>query len=391
MSGERSDAATRRKGAANVPAIRPHGAPLSGPPRPVDPLTKFLTWWRRELLACIPAPVLSALSWMRGRRPTLIAQSVDDRLQLETLGRRRRVAHGPLDALSPRQLIRLRRNVRRKRLDVVLAAPSDRALRQKVTLPLSAEADLNQVLFYELERLTPFRANELYYSFEIRRRRPNAGALDVMLIYAPRAELDRRLWELSSAGLPAKRIDLLMRDGQPRGYNLLRDIVRDRGWDLGPALALAATIALIATCAVWTGVALHRQEAQVEALSDAVFIARRAAFAQERAAAPQALGDDAGALAEAYALKSAAPSATAILHDLSAALPDGTWLQSLRFDDGALQLTGMSDDASGLIAVFEAHARFEEPDFRAPITTDPETGLQRFSLSVARSRPEPVR
>ncbi|MEO1460570.1 MAG: hypothetical protein AAFV49_23845, partial [Pseudomonadota bacterium] len=135
----------------------------------------------------------------------------------------RRVAPlGPLDAMPGRQRRRLATALRRGRAVLVLGLPAGRVVRRRVALPLAAAEDLEGVLAYEFDRLTPFRRDEVHVHATIARRRTDSGRLDVDLAFAPRAALAPFRAALAAAGLaPLSRIDILDAGGRPAGLNLL--------------------------------------------------------------------------------------------------------------------------------------------------------------------------
>ena len=53
---------------------------------------------------------------------------------------------------------------------VVLRLPAGQVLEQSVALPLAAERDPERVLHYELDRLTPFAPDEVYWGWTVARR-----------------------------------------------------------------------------------------------------------------------------------------------------------------------------------------------------------------------------
>ncbi len=51
--------------------------------------------------------------------------------------------------------------------EVVLCLPKDKALTRALTLPLAAEENLREVLAFEMNRQTPFRADQVYYDYMV--------------------------------------------------------------------------------------------------------------------------------------------------------------------------------------------------------------------------------
>ncbi|MGF1502345.1 MAG: PilN domain-containing protein [Paracoccaceae bacterium] len=339
---------------------------------------RFLDWWGRELSALVPSGLRRALAPGVIR---LAAVPSSEGLVLERHDRRVRRL-GPLARLGRKKRARLARDAARCRLLPLLAVPQDRVVTREVSLPGAAAEDLAGVLGFEIDRLTPFRARELYYAFRMARTRPETGKIDVALVFAPRADLDPFLEEMRKAGLQAAAIDVLEPTGRLAGLDLLPPAETARTpWTARLSAGLAAAALLLG--GAWGWLEWSAAEREAEALRDAVFQARRAAIALARPATP-AVAE--GAALTAWRRREATPLALETVAHITEILPDDTWLESLTLEDGRVDMSGQSANATDLIRRFEAHPAFTRPEFRAPITRTgdgADGGAERFLLTVA--------
>lgn len=69
------------------------------------------------------------------------------------------------------------------------------------------------------------------------------------------------------------------------------------------------------------------------------------------------------------------------LRELSRLLPEGTWISSYSYQDGAVTVVGLSQSASPLQKSVEDSALFKEAQWTSSITKDP-SGKDRFSLKA---------
>ncbi|HAS52555.1 MAG TPA: hypothetical protein DCS21_12770 [Gammaproteobacteria bacterium] len=133
---------------------------------------------------------------------------------------------------------------------IVLQLPAERALNRVVTLPMAAAANLRQVLGYEMDRLTPFSASQLYYDALIVERHPEQRRIRVELSALPRSEVDTALGNLAALGVAPDVVEVT---GSRPGLNLLPNEKRPRRrvWPrrlrnaliaVSLSLALAATV-----------------------------------------------------------------------------------------------------------------------------------------------------
>ena len=120
--------------------------------------------------------------------------------------------------------------------------------------------------------------------------------------------------------------------------------------------------------------------------------ARRVAFegqiAERRVAMLSGRGSIADeALAGLEARKRATPSGVIVLEALSQTLPDDTFLNELRIEDGKVQISGLTRDAPALIRLIEQSRHFTHATFYAPTTRAPTENAERFHIEA---RIEPV-
>ena len=82
---------------------------------------------------------------------------------------------------------------------VIGLSPRD-VLRKKIVLPAAVEENFLQALGYDLDRHTPFKADELYYDATVVDRTPARGTITVDLAAARRAVVDPLLRHVATWG-----------------------------------------------------------------------------------------------------------------------------------------------------------------------------------------------
>ncbi|CAA7621443.1 PilN domain-containing protein [Magnetospirillum sp. UT-4] len=257
---------------------------------------------------------------------------------------------GELAALVPPGLARLGRT--RPLL------PRDSALVRRLTLPLAAEQDLRRVLEFEMDRLTPFTADQLCFDALVERRDPARGHLVVLLAAAPRARAEAAAGRgrLGVEGLPAA-IDLM------------------RGRRRRPGIALAVVAALAVAALV---LPFQRQAGRQAAAEQQLETARAAAAAAER----QRRQVDGLLAAERLAVgRGGRPTALETVEALSVLLPDDCWLHSLTLTAEGLEFAATAAAAGQVLRLVEDSPLFEAAVFRAPVSSDPGVG-DRFALAA---------
>jgi general secretion pathway protein L len=351
----------------------------------------FFSWWFSELQGMVPERLSRLLS---PPVDELVLEPVGDRLVL----RRRSTAGerelGAVDLdlddpdLAKASLRPLLAGLDLRRMAVALRVPADRALRKLVDLPAAAEENLRQVLSFEMDRLTPFAADNVYYDVRVLSRDAESRRIRTELTVLPRAAVDPTVAALRRLGLQADAVAL------PRGSDSKRPPWRvplsnggDRRRIPWLPLILLALAALMLAAAVW--VALDRRQQRLDALQRAVASARAEADESRRLQEEIArLSNEGDFIVDR---KRERPPAVEVLNEITHALPDDTWLYRLRLIEGELQTFGYSPNASALIGLIEGSPLFASAQFRAPLTRDPRIDAEQFHIAfrVERESPQP--
>ena len=340
----------------------------------------FFRWWGRELAACVPSSLPASLGldrntvWISFRETSAVIFA----------------GHGPervveifVDPDHPEDQAKQAREIVESasadRIGLILSPK--RVLRPTVKLPIAASENLREVVGFEMDRHTPFRAAEVFYDFRVRETDRQSGQLTVEIVAAPRETVDRALALAAAWGLSVDRITVAD-DDAPNGvsFNLLSGaapppVASSRRRLIAVEAALACALAAIA---VFLPIKQKR---------DALAAAEtELAIVREQAAAVGDLRDEMLALSDKIAVLVAAkkirPKAVALLNEITRILPDGTWLSELSWEGNDLYISGFSDQPSSLIGALEASPMFGEARFSTPVTAAPQLERERFDIAL---------
>lgn len=237
-------------------------------------------------------------------------------------------------------------------------------LAKTLSLPLAAQAELAQVLAFEMDRETPFKPEEIYWSHSIQAVERDSGQILVRLLLVPKASLAPLLAALAAAGIAPRRVEIA--DGPDRGACVPLDGDGGRRSRASRRLLrpLAACTLLLALAAVVTP--FVRQSLALSSLDRRIAVARtRAAEAARLRGAIRRLAAGAD-LIDAERSKAAQP--LAVLAAATRVLPDDTYLAELELRGGKVTLSGRSTAAARLIGALAATGTFRNPAFAAPVT-----------------------
>lgn len=346
---------------------------------------RFFSWWRSTLAEMLPQ------SWTRSRRSDASVLEIEiTRSQIvfrhrsggesDELGSiERSTGRGGQETPAGGQIAQreavnaLAHGLRPERTRCVVHVDDSLRLKKSVRLPLAAEENLRQVLAFEMERHTPFHADNVYFDYRPKARDSKQRKLEVDLTVVQKPVVDEALdvvadWELRfspDTGLEGKG-----------GFTFLPRVYRahtTRG--LNRALIVLNLVALAAAALI----PIYQQERYIDSLQQRADRARAAAMASVE------VQDRIDALEQRRALfeqTKSGPSAVELIEELARIIPDGTWLHRLDFKSGEVQFQGLSDAASALIGVVESSPMFREARFGSPITRDARSGRERFHISA---------
>ena len=339
-------------------------------------MAAFLAWWFEQLADLLPA-------WLRGSSP-----ATADALIV--------APEGPLDHIEALS-ITLRRNGREEPVgrfafaaDALPTLPLppgrpvglrlDRAavLEKTLSLPLAAQAELDQVLGFEMDRETPFSPEDLYWHRRIEHVDHRNGRVHVRLLLLPRASLAQLTTVLTHAGIAPRWAEIVGGDGPLPYLPLNRDEDRP-GVRSRRLLPLAAvTCALLAVAAILAP--FIRQAFEVAGLDRQIAAARSTATQAER------LRHDIDQLSGSADLiareQRKAGRPLAILSAVTRALPDDTYLTEFELRHGKLTLSGRSAGAARLVGALARDSEVRNPTFAAPVTRLEAVGAEVFTITA---------
>jgi general secretion pathway protein L len=263
----------------------------------------------------------------------------------------------------------------RSSVDVMLA-PS-RFIFRSLELPQGARQFLEGVVRSQIDRLTPWSANEAAFGWSEPTDAGNGQiavtvaataqslvapiARAAMAARADQVRMSTRIGEGETLVIPVFAQNI---GGENRGQGLLRGLVAGLGLS-----GLAFTVSL----GVWL-VAGSGNDARMADLQNRI-AERRSELMNRRGPAAEEV------LKALQARKWATPSAVMILEALSKTLPDEAHLTEMRIEGGKVQIAGLATDAPALIRLIEQSRQFTQATFFAP-TVRGQNGGESFHIEA---------
>ena len=337
-----------------------------------SPLPAFFGWWGGQLRSLLPARWQQALEvrdaelWLRVDHGSADGARELARLPLQ-----------PPEALPDALDAALDDTLRERRR--VLLLPGGQVLRRRLQLPLAARDNLRAVLGFELDRQTPFRAEQVHFDSRVLGLDEGARSLPVELALVARepvqsalARLGPRAGALAAvhAAAPAGRL----------GYNFLPPEQRRRRVHRLLWINLALAAASLAFLVLAMGQLVDNRRAAVASLQ---------ADADAQREAARAVAGLRGSLEEAVAganflavRKAGQPSVVDLLLNLTRALPDDTFIERFNLTGTTLSMTGQSTQAAQLVERLRQAPGLRDAALSGAIQPDARSGKDRFNISA---------
>lgn len=345
-------------------------------------LTRFLHWWGGQLSFLVPSRFKEVFG---AKRDYLIVKPEADNFELVLYSQQgnRLLGQFALDEAGKQardQLFQQQPSL--QEAEVILRLAAGQALCKRFKLPAAAEENLKQVIAFEMDRQTPFKSDQVYYDVRIVDRISATHQIKVELVVVLREKLDELLEALAGWEMYPDRVDVeqVQSSSDFGHYNLLPEKWRPKKnqWPKILNGGLGFSLGLILLTALLLPLWKDRQLA-LELEQQVREVGKTAQKVEKLKEEADRLLHETRFLLEK---KRTQPVLVDMLNELSQRIPDHTWLNSLRFRDGRLQIQGESPSASALIEILEASPFFENTRFVSPVTQDRTSGLERFQVDT---------
>jgi general secretion pathway protein L len=353
-----------------------------------SPLVRFWRWWSDELAALLP-------QWLRqsgvNADNSLLIAITSQAIVLQRRQQGALTEQGRLElqagepAANGIAFQALFSRLHRNGESVALLLTDTQFLVKQIELPLAALENLRQVLSFEMDRHTPFKADQVYFGFRTPQQDKSRNRITVNLIVAPRPSVDEHVELLTGWGIPVQAVYVAApANGEDGTVNLVPSGYRaTEPSGLGKLnLALFLLTLVLAIAAILIPIWQKRQ-ASIELIP-------LVEHAKQQAMETENIRHEQEKLAAGYNFtldkKQAVPPVVVVLDELSGLLPDDTWVQQLSLKGKELQIQGETGSSSKLIALIESSRIFHNSSFRSPLTKGGTPNSERYQL-VAEVKP----
>lgn len=270
-------------------------------------------------------------------------------------------------------------------IQVIIRLPKKYCLYKRLTLPKVDKADIRAVLHNQIDRLTPYKAEQVYFDYRIIEGKISQGKRLIDLYILPRNICTDLMELLKTQNIT---VDCLLyeagagvyEDGAGQRINFLRPLdylPRRKNPQSNMSRKIGAIGALVAAIYI---VPLGYYYVQTEVLTTKI-----AALSVPAKTASQVKNRYDKLKKEARFLvnkKTEKPLTIQLVNEVSKVLQDDSWLDQLTLKGDRLQIFGYSDSASKVLNVLEKSTFFKDAHFMAAVVYHKKLKAERFHIAV---------
>lgn len=338
---------------------------------------QFFQWWLDELRGMVPRR-LKALVDARKERLVIRLDGDDVIVGSQRNGTFREVARMTASEAEGGALAGVIAPGTGAHRETVLRLPAACTLRKRLSLPLAARGSVREALALDMDRQTPFEADQVYFDTAIARIDRANGRLDVDLVLAPATVVEDALARLAGFGVTADKVDVDWETAHGPAVNLLAGHARPAAATRARRVTQILAVIVLILGVAWLGTAW------VELLQAEESVAAAATAARTEAEGARRIQEKIDALERQHQFLARERSdhaiAIAVLDELTRVLPDDTYLTRFTLTGDQIQAVGYSTNASTLIELIEGSPQFENTQFLAALVREPRRSEERFHI-----------
>lgn len=347
----------------------------------------FMNWWVGELSALVPKPMQRAFS--------PVSRTISVVLDGEHISLSR-IENGTSDPIGQFAVDGQAMGAASSDIKHVLAQfPSDKwrwglylgsdvALGDRLHLPVAARENFFEAVEFQIDRQTPFQPGDVYFDCRPSEEEINNGMFGVDFVVAPRSGVDSVLRRLTLIGIP---IDFVTVESDIAGAKLPFDLLPDhapanrhRGRGINAFLMVFAL--LLGGSAILLSLDHDRRHA--EALAGQVEQMRK------EARVASGLKDEISAedrnVNSVLDLKRDQGSISQVLNDLSALLPDDTWVSRFSYKGGDTKIVVHAPESASVVGLIEGSNQFVGAKMMTAVRRLKNQNRERFTLGFSNKK-----
>ena len=337
-------------------------------------LKAFMQWWGDGLYAGLPEALRKLF---RSELPRLVLSMQDaQRIQVWWIQDDKPLERGEFSLREASLFLSdmVPKKAHNKPFQVELQLDSTHALHLQHTFPEAVRENLTQVVGYQLDRLTPFTVDKVYFAANVAEYDKLRKEVLADIYIAPKHLLEPLLLQLRDLGIQdVQRLSVVGTQVTLNAYEQTQAAPLQR-WSMIPL-----TFLLLALVASLTAPLVYKDR-RLQQIEDALAQVRHASA--DQLSIRDKLMEAEEALQFLAEKRRTSPVALDVVETLSADIPADTWLDRLSLTGTTLEIRGESAKALALIDTLENAPEFANVRFKSPVLRNKENGRDSFHIEA---------
>ena len=255
-------------------------------------------------------------------------------------------------------------------------------LSREVTLPLTTEQNIENVIAYEIDRYTPFKREDVYFDVHVISKDTAEKKITVMLRVAKKSAMSELLRFVEDSQLLIENIYCIDANAEPVGGPLKFGDVLNSSLSQNNAGSTNKNLLILAgilfSIALVLPIAKNYWNAYLYD-SKREEISQNVVEVKELLSTYRKMKKDIDLSAS---LNKKNSKVIVLLNELTTIIPDDTSLNRLSIEDGVLRMQGVSVSASRLVSALDSKQSFKNVRFVAPVTQSGVSGNENFTIEM---------
>ncbi len=337
----------------------------------------FLSWWSKNLYNSLPN---SLQKWVYIEHPRLILNQVSSN-EIEVIWQYAS-EYTPRGSFLLNDEMKLElsyfipKKFKKWKYSIDLRLPSSQVLFLQKRYPETVKDNLSQAIYYQIDQLTPFAAEMVYFDVQISQYDHKEKTIIADIFITSCEKVEALLAELQHKGID--KVDIISVADTKQPVHLSGGIKNDK--DLCPKISrkpfyfiAAALLILLLTPIILQFYLLYQAEYDIQ-----IFKKNSA----EQLEVQDKLYEAQQGLLFLKQKRSELPMALDVIEILSKQLPANTWLKRLSIKNNHLEIRGESENPLILIDLLEDSDSFFDASFDSPVSLNKQSNRQKFHIKA---------
>ncbi|MFT6221277.1 MAG: general secretion pathway protein L [Candidatus Endobugula sp.] len=349
----------------------------------------FFVWWGNALLSMLPEKYSQKF---KTKNQCLIIRFHEEEIML--FYKDRNTQHYIESIAADKEVVshydwnHLRIKYKLKNSTTTLVLEPDQLLHYRLQLPKQTEKNLDSFFRYEIDRLTPFTADDVYYDYTLLPSNKNEGKISVDLFLIKQETVDNSVDYFASSELRLDSVDAAKSVLTDNANNRIETLsvnflpMEKRGESPQRFLWINVAATILAICLVVFPQQYSLKSKQEQIKEKQLHLASQQPSISNIIALKEQLASIKESVNFVMKKKLNSPSPSKILDKITQILPDHSYVKDLTINKDSLIISGLSHSASNLIPLLDKATWFDEVSLREPITIDRESQKERYSIKM---------